>query len=288
VAIFGTTLTPLVGELAGRWRWGLVALALVATLVGAVMALGATRFTEVEPRPLNLVFSQDGDAGTARWLAPAFDRAAVPYAVRQAGGLGQQLEPMEPWSRGRALVGEAPGPLLPAPEVTVLQNVPAGQGRRVSLHLVSPRGAPVARLHWPPQAALTSLAIDGAGIELGEAPAPGDDGQRWRNVSYLTLPLEGVQVDFTVAGQEPFELVVSDDSPGLPPQAAALKAARGTTGAPIHAGDRSRVHRTVAIGEWVEAPPADDAASEDGGTEAGEAAAEDEAARAVAGEAEGR
>ncbi len=111
-----------------------------------------------------------------------------------------------------------------------------GGVRHVRARLSSPRGAPVVALFLPPSARLGAVSLDG--LVVPEPPPLA----RWfwgghRLVASMTTPPRGVTVELAIDGDAPLEVVVADQSRGLPASGAALVAARPSTAVPSAEGD---------------------------------------------------
>ena len=117
--------------------------------------------------------------------------------------------------------------------------------RHLRVRLVSARGAPVLILLLP---AARPVAISVEGNLLADPPpraialAGGH-----RLIRSVTTPPGGVLVDLVLAGDGPIDVVVGDQSPGLPVAGAALLAARPVTAVPASEGDVTVVAARVRI-----------------------------------------
>lgn len=67
----------------------------------------------------------------------------------------------------------------------------------------------------------------------------------WRKVEAWSMPPQGVEVELVVRSQEPLELLVLDESPGLPPSGRPLLDARPASAAPIGGGDQTILFRRL-------------------------------------------
>ncbi len=196
---------------------------------------------------MNLVYHQDADAGTARWLVGAGSGPAPP-ALREAAGLRDEVVlPFPVWyDPFRAYTGTAPVLELPPPEATVLANDPTPSGRRIRVRLRSPRGAPVVVLAWPEESRVREIRMNGVLV-------PQPDGQvanvwnGWQVVRSTPLPPEGAEVELTVDGTTPLECLLLDESFDLLADGDALRAARPADAVPHHHGDQTVVSRRISL-----------------------------------------
>lgn len=244
--IFGA-LAPLVPG--SRARWVLIAAGALAVIC-AVLAMVSPPFAPDSPRPLVVQLHQDGDSGAARWVV----RSAPPFppALRKAAEFAPKPSPAFPWSPSMARSFLAPAPPLnvPAPGLVVLADSAAGGKRRLRLRLTSPRGAPMGTIVVPAAANLESIKIDGQAIPL-EDRRPGSRGPAaaggWQQFTNYTVPPQGSEIEVVLGATQPLDWYVYDRTPGLPPTAQALLAARPKDAVPIQDGDLTMVSRKVRI-----------------------------------------
>ncbi|HZF10865.1 MAG TPA: M28 family peptidase [Thermoanaerobaculia bacterium] len=253
LAVFLTAIVPLVAAAGAGWRRGLpVAAAGLALLFAVAVAVTPVYSLDV-PRRMNLVYHLDGDGGTARFLL--LTPPPVPPAMRQAAKFGALPETPFPWSMQRQFVAPAPALPLAAPALVLLGETNEGGKRHLRLRLTSPRGGASAVLVIPKAADLQSMTVAGH-----EVPSPATDRRfaglakaDYRIVAIDALPAEGVEIEAVLgaagavgaAGHQTW--TVLDGSPGLPPAAAALAAARPANASSIQDGDRTMVSHRVQI-----------------------------------------
>lgn len=243
VAVLVTTLAPLVpasGALGRRW---LPLAALAVAVVCAGLAFASAPYSEDTPQPLPFEFSQDADTGQARWLA-LWGRS-LPPAVRQAASFSQTRERAYPWAPEgyRAFIAPAPRFDAPGPQVSVLEDSPVPEGRRLRLLLTSNRGAREVALVSPEEAKVKSATVDGAPVKL-DAPRPKG---RSLIVGTSTMRSDGVEIVLVLGETRPLDWRVYDLSSGLPPTGEALHRARPASAVPIQYGDTTVIERKVRL-----------------------------------------
>lgn len=234
---------PLLGALCLLWlaplsaalpRRPLSALGLLCAGL-SLLALGAGALVPTAsaeaPERLPLTFYQED--GAARWIAQP-QSGALPLALRGAAPFSPLSAATPFFRRGQ----QAPAPPLtqPPPELEVLSQAPAGDGRTVRLRLRSPRGATTLGLHAAPGAGLRSARVEGLA-----APFRG-----WPGVLCHTVPRGGVEVELTLPQGE-IELVLSDHTAGLPPAGAELLSARPAAAVTSHQGDTTILARRLRL-----------------------------------------
>jgi len=246
VALVAGTFAPLIAAVAPRSRRAILFSTGVFSVAAFVTGAFLPPFSPRQPERANLLWHQDADSGKARWLySPA--SGALPAPMRGAATFGASPVVPFPWSTdGRAFAAETAQRDWRGPELTVLERSASGGRRRIRAKLISPRGASVARLAFSPSVGIESLTMGGRLLPPLHRRLLRDNAG-WRIYSCLTLPPEGVEIEAVLVGEKPAEIVLTDQSPGLPPEGAKLAALRPRTAVPSHEGDVSLVTRRVRI-----------------------------------------
>ena len=216
----------------------------VVSLLIAIAAAFAPPFSPDNPKHENLVLL--ADEGKAQWivegpssLEPSF-RAAAQFSEKPGA-------PLSWLPRYKAFVAPAPSPGLDAPRLDGVRV----EGKLLRATLVSPRGAPRAGV-VAPESRVRAIRFDGQApaeltsknrIAMSPLAMPGMINLRWE-----TMTAEGVPVEMDLEGDGPFEIVVWDQSPGVPAEGKALLAARPPEACPVQDGDRTLVVRNVRVG----------------------------------------
>jgi hypothetical protein len=208
--------------------------ALAAALVLCAVQAALPHATAERPERASLAFHEQ--EGAARWLAES-ERDALPAALREAAAFAADRDPPFRWAPHRAsFAAPAPALGLPAPRLEPLEASAAAGVRHVRARLVSPRGAPVLLVVFPPDAEVVSFAMEGVAV-----PDPAPKARRIWGGSRMYVcsapPAAGVEIDVQLRGEGPLPVIVADQSPGLPPEGARLVAARPATAVPSGDGD---------------------------------------------------
>jgi len=180
----------------------------------------------------------DADRGLSAWVAGTAD-APLPLTLATAGDF--KAKPARPylWSPAyRAWVARGPHVDLPPPELIVSSVSRTVDGLHVNGVLRSARGASIAALYAPGER-LTSARMQGVEVPLPPQSSRGD----WLGVEDVTLSREGVDVELTLTGAEPFDAYVVDTQLGLDAAGQALARSRPAWAVPIGRGDRIVVSR---------------------------------------------
>jgi len=247
LAALGTTLAPLVAE-APRVSVRRVSLTLAgATVVLAVIATVLPAYTAASPQRVTFEFVQNSDANRAEWLV-ATESGRLPLGLRFGHFSGSSREPF-PWLRlpARAFVADAEPLNAPGPELRVLDARSVGGDLDVEAQLVSPRGAPVVALYFPPDVRVKSFTMQGQRVPpLSTRAVRATNG--WQRFVCATAPAGGVVVTFVVEGGKRFDVVALDESFGLPAEGGKLEQERPANAVASQSGDVTVITRTVALG----------------------------------------
>ncbi len=243
VAIAALPLAPLAAALSLRGR--ALAAAAPLALSGAALAVALALPVADADSPERLVVYFHQEAGEARILASS-DVGRLPPEVRAAAPFSSAAEVRLGWGTLRPSF-EAPAAALPlpGPEVEVREVSRRGDLVRWSARLRSPREAGEIQVAVPPGVRIASFRAGGIDV-----PLPVPKLARWYGgwwVYRLAAGAGGVEVELTASAPGPFEVVVADQSPGLPPAAAAVALARPPWVVTQQEGDVTLFTRRVRI-----------------------------------------
>jgi nitroreductase len=195
------------------------------------------------PERLVVYFHQEG--GKARILASS-DLGRLPPEVRAAAPFSVAAEVRLGWGTLRPSFEAPVAPLpVPGPEVVVPREARDGERVRWSARLRSARGAGEIQVAVPPEVKIHSFRVDGTPV-----PPPVPKLARWYGgwwVYRLSSGPEGIEVEMTASAPGPFEIVVADQSRGIPPSAAAVVSARPPWVVTQQEGDVTLFTRRVRI-----------------------------------------
>jgi hypothetical protein len=250
VALVALPLAPLV---AGRSRATSLAVVGAPGLL-ALAALGISLSLPVAdadaPERVVVYFHQDAATGRARVLAHS-DLGRLPAPLRAAAPFSDAPRIAFGWGALRPSFEAEAAPLpVPGPEVALLEATRSGEVVRARLRASSPRGAPEIQIALP-----SSVEVRGFSFEGIPVARPVPKIARWYGGWWLyRLPAwpGGIEVSLEVASPGPFEIVVADQSPGLPPAVRAVADARPPWAVTQQEGDVTLFTRTLRI----EAKPA--------------------------------
>ncbi|HVB36780.1 MAG TPA: M20/M25/M40 family metallo-hydrolase [Candidatus Acidoferrales bacterium] len=245
VALIATPLAALVGTVSPRRRWVFPGAAMAAVIIGAGSSLLLPAFSVKSPEALDLEYVQDADSGKSYWTADSVsDR--LPRSLLNAGHFSNKTQLIHPWGTQGAPAVDAPELNFPSPTLTIRQASSSGGKWRYDVLLRSPRGAQEIMLAFPPDSGVASLSMQGHAIPELSARLLGYT-HGWQPYDCLSVPPEGVEMQFTLPNAKPADLFLMDQSFGLPQQGAFLQRARPGTAVPIQDGDVAVVTRRLTL-----------------------------------------
>jgi hypothetical protein len=228
-------LAPLLALLRRRWVWPALPMAGAAACLVAGSLTGGV--SERQPAPDTLVYMFDGMSGKASWLSstPELDSWLKPLFGAQPRQAALPAlfgaDPRRYWN--------APAPVLAieAPRMDVLADRSDGKVRSLTVHLSSPRQAPLLRVH--------AEGVQVLGATLQGKTISATPQKEWAMSAY-GLPAEGADLVLQVAAGQPFKLRMIDRSYGLP-SAGQGERARDMMIQPFGASDSVQAVRVVAF-----------------------------------------
>ena len=245
VALAALPLAGLAGGLSFRARLSASAAPALLAVASLAAALAHPVADADSPERVIVYFHQDAATGRARILAHS-DLGRLPDPVRAAAAFSSSAQVAFGWGRLRPSFEADTAPLpVPGPEVEVLEASRDGDAVRLRARIRSPRGAPEIQIAIPPTVQIRSFAFGGI-----QVPMPVSKLERWYGgwwVYRLPAGTEGIAVEMEVASSGPFEIVVADQSSGLPPAAATVASARPPWAVTQQEGDLTLFTRTVRV-----------------------------------------
>jgi hypothetical protein len=240
--VLALALLPLLPAWAGlgrgaRWAG---AVAMAGMVAFGTLAVMRPAFDHAVPRPVNLVYA--GSGKQPRVFVDPF--AELPAGFLPKAGFAEAAQTVLPWSQLELQPGRI-GPALAVPRIDVVSDTVENGRRHVQVRLISARGAPEGGLRLPASVDFTSVRIDGQ--PLLPARHGAQAAAKFRAISRIGLPAQGVLVEFNAKAGMPIELFGVDSSPGLPAALADVVRARDGIGVPIHSGDTSVAWTRLAL-----------------------------------------
>ncbi len=246
IAVFATTLVPLVASAHPLHLRVVGGASILVILIGAVAAWAVPKATPDNPAPLSYTLYHDEDADRSRWVISR-DARSLPEALTNLG-FRVTADPAYPWDPdGRPYVlEEKPSPIPAAPEILIAARRETEDGHAIRFRLRSARGAPRAGVFVPVARAL-SATVHGSPVP----PRPSDRSPlrgQWRSYLVTTMPPEGIEMEIVFSGKEPVDAFVWDAMPLSAQEGEVMLRARPSTHVPIGAGDRTIVSAKVTMG----------------------------------------
>lgn len=248
VALVFAPVAPALTLLPPAWNRSWIALCLVAASVAAVVASRLPHASEAAPIRMSIAFIEE--QGKARWFVEA-ETGRLPESFARLSRFSTRLAPPAPWAPrgvGYGLGFDTPASTanLPVPSVELLGVSSKGEIRKVRLRLSSNRGAPRALMLIPPEVRVVSASMDGVPL-----PGPSAKARRlfggYTVCGSATLPPSGTVIDLELRATEPVEVVIVDETAGLPAGGRAFQDARPRFAVPSQDGDVTIVSTKVKI-----------------------------------------
>lgn len=206
VALTLGLLLPLLHVVYRRYLWRFPIAMLVIGLGLLAILHARWHFGDPAPREDHVAYWLDGGRGEAVWAShDAAPDAFTSQFVPEGAGIGDARD-VYPTTDRRFRVAPAEAVDLAKPEVEVIRQEVDNATRRVHLVVRSPRNAPILSVYPPPESSVTGVSVQGV-----ELPPPGA-----RSIHYWSVPAEGVEIVLEGDANEPIDLLVVDQSYGLP------------------------------------------------------------------------
>jgi len=242
-------LAPQLEVIAEGKRWWPAGIAFVAALVCLALGMTLTRYSDRHPKPVNLLYVVDADAHTAHWAA-RIDRlnSWLEQYLGTTPGKGRPVALVPPWSSAAGIPGflnsAAPVIDLPAPQATLVANVPTEGGRTVTFRVKPARDGDALSV-WVNGVPTLDAEIDGRRITAPSAPRAADD-TAW-SLDYLNAPAAGATITLTLKGSGPLIVAVVNRSAGLPEISGNAFQPRPPSLMPVQGGDQTVVRRSYVF-----------------------------------------
>jgi len=221
-----------------------VALLAGLCLAASVAAMLTPATTERSPEHGSMVAAEgEGEGGAALIIRPESGR--LPGSVAQAANFERRTMAL-PWAQpAPAFVAPLPPLGLTSPTLELLGEEIVPDGRRLTLRLASPRGAPEVGIVLAEAVAAGWIRVQGQPL----APPYLRRGRSSSGVSQISFdaaPPEGVVVELTLPAKR-LDAFILDRSPGLPASAHAIAASRPANLSPANGGDATVLYRRVSL-----------------------------------------
>ncbi len=237
VALASTSFVASLGAAAPRWRILPHAAGAVALAALAVAFCLPARGPDA-PAHLNVVHLER--EGAASWLVPERALRSAPALAGAAKWSRPPSSPIPFFPRARFLAAPASPAGAARPRIDVVGDVTAEDTRRLTLRVLSPRGAERVRVAFEDRTLLRSIAVEGRTLPALDRQVK-RLGRGWAVVSLVTVRPEGVLVELALRRDAPLRGWLLDEASALPEGGRALQEARDRAATPADDGDRSLV-----------------------------------------------
>jgi len=216
--------------------------AVVLAVACAAVGLSVDRFDVAHPVPSQLAYALDRDTGQAWWAST--ESSPGTYTAQYVGRRGRL--PIDlPYLAGKEMaLGDAQPADLPAPQVTTLSDDVVGGKRQITVKVTPQRSG--VRL------VALDLGVDGGTVTRAQlagraVPEEALGGESLR-ITFHAPPADGLQASFTIEGDGPVDLRVTDGSDGLSGLPGYQPRPPGVDAAGTHSSDLVLVSATTHLG----------------------------------------
>ena len=241
LALITSTLAPLFMQASKNTRVGFLASCATLIIIGTIFAIVSPPYNENSPQQLTITHLEDRSIQQSYWGIETTDR--IPEAMNQLHSFSNEATFVLPWPSEPLFGTEAAANEAPAPQLEVVSDEFRDGERVIKAKLTSPRGGNQLKVLIPTSAALNRISVAQQPIIFDSVTAE-DDFYIWQCYGQSC---NGIEIDLHVANREAIELLIVDQTPGLPPHAEALLQARPRDAIPAHEGDVSIVVERVEI-----------------------------------------
>ncbi|MCX6545295.1 MAG: M20/M25/M40 family metallo-hydrolase [Acidobacteria bacterium] len=244
------TLAPLIDLLTDRTRLWPASAALLMTLVSLGYGMKTTKFSDAQPRTINVIYALDADKHEAYWVA----RAPVVYswlrqflgdapapgrpAVLLPSGSSREGTPGYVHQRADLVdVGAPAATLIPGGETSergrsvVLRVTPAAEGHALSI--------------WLSGASVLEARVNGHDLGLGASPTQSRE-NTW-TLDYGNAPAAGITLALMLKSTDRVSVSVLDRSMGWPAIAGQALTPRPADLVTIQSGDQTIIRRNFVF-----------------------------------------
>jgi len=214
---------------------GLRPAVLLVGLAAAVLwtaALVVPRQTAERPLSFSIDYFRDADRKTANW-GIASKQAPLPATFP-----GKWHKGVLPHNGRTRWITEAPLAATPVPAARLISSERAGAGRRIQL-VLSPAGGDAVSIRFPENTKLIAIGLPGHAVPV---PAKGDPDKAALRCAGRSC--EGLEIEVVLGDRAPLIAELFATRYTLPPQGAAIEAARPANAIPQYSPDQSvTLHR---------------------------------------------
>ncbi|MHB0877662.1 MAG: M28 family peptidase [Anaerolineae bacterium] len=196
----------------GVRRWRLVGAVAAPAVILLIVAMATSGYSAARPRPDKIAYELNADSGQALWVSRDAHLDNWTSRFIAAGSPRGEFESL-PGKKAAAYTAAAPNVGVAAPQVQVVSDTTAADGRTMGLRLTSGRGAGRLEVLVQAEGGIVAATIDGKPLDLTEY-APATDGRL--EFTYVGLEPDGVELSITVAHGTAVSLTVRDITYGLP------------------------------------------------------------------------
>ena len=244
------SLAPQIEVLVDRTRFWPALAALVVTLVSLGYGMTTTKFSDTQPRAINVIYALDADKHEAYWVARApHMNPWLRQFLGDAPVSGRPAVLLPPWASREGTPGylyaQADHVSLAAPAATLMAGGnTSNRGRSLTLRIT-----PAAEGHmlsiWVSGASVLEAQVNGHDLGMGASPTQPRDNP-W-TLDYGNAPASGISIALMLKDTDRVSVSVLDRSMGWPAISGKAFAPRPADLMAIQSGDQTVIRRNFAF-----------------------------------------
>jgi len=241
LALLAGTLAPLFMQASKNTRIGFLASCTTLMIIGTIFAVLSPPYNENSPQQLTITHIEERHIKQSNWGIESTDR--IPDSMSQLHAFSDDATFVLPWSSEPLFAAEATPNDAPSPQLDILSDTFTNGERIIKARLTSPRGGNQIKLLIPTSAALNAISVANKKVTFDPLTAE-DDFYVWECYGESC---NGIEIDLHIANRKAIEMLIADQTPGLPPHGDALLQARPANATPAHNGDASVIVEQVEV-----------------------------------------
>lgn len=243
LALLASTLASSFMQASKHIRIGFLASSTTLMIIATIFAVLSPPYNENSPQQLTITHVEERNIQQSNWVIETADR--IPDEISQLYAFSDEATFILPWPSEPLFAAETTQNEAPSPQLNILSDSFGNGERIIKATLTSPRGGNQIRLLIPTSTALNAISVANKKITFDPVTAE-DDFYVWECYGESC---NGIEIDLHVASRKAIEMLIADQTPGLPPHGDALLQARPVNATPAHDGDASVIVERVEVGE---------------------------------------
>lgn len=198
------------------YRWALPATAIAVTAVALIAGSITAKPDAANPQADSIFYALNADTGRALWISEDPQPDVWTSQFLGTGFQRGKLVELFPQDTKELLFAPAPALNLDAPQVTVLDDRPAGDRRILQIHIASPGQAPWVEVDIESSSPISRIILGGKQISPQNDLAHLSPNRYSRTIQYWLPPAQGFDLTIEAASAGQIGAMVRNYAYGLP------------------------------------------------------------------------